>query len=94
MLLLCRRCRFDDEVGALWIEDAPAPGPGLVFGGAAAIGTTPFPPTAPLDPAFPKWLFGVLPAVLAPEAGPLEGLSTSLLLEARLEAGGVVTLDT
>lgn len=39
----------------------------------------------------PKWLFGVLPAVLAPEAGPLTGLSPSLLLKARLEVGGVVT---
>lgn len=77
-------------MGALCIEGAPAPGPGLVLGGAAAIGTTPLPPT---DPEFPKWLLGVLPAVLPPEGGPLDGLSTSLLLEARLEAGGVVTLD-
>lgn len=91
MLLLCRRCRFEDTVAGLELEDAP--GPGLVFGGAAAIGTTPLPPTAPAEePEPPKWLFGVLPAVLPPDVGPLEGLSTSLMLEARLEAGGVVTL--
>lgn len=89
-LLLCRRCRFEEVVRGLDIDEAP--GPGLVFGGAAAIGTTPFPPTAPLeDPVLPKWLFGVLPAVFAPEAGPLTGLSPSLLLKARLEVGGVVT---
>lgn len=90
ILLLCRRCRFDETVVGLETEDAP--GPGLVFGGAAAIGITPLPPAVPLEePVPPKWLFGVLPAVLPPEVGPLEGLSTSLMLEARLDAGGVVT---
>lgn len=51
MLLLCRRCRLEDTVAGLEADEAP--GPGLVFGGAAAIGTTPLPPTA-LEPEFPK----------------------------------------
>ena len=44
-LLLCRLCRFGATAtfarGAL---DAAAPGPGVAFRGAAAIGTTPLPP--------------------------------------------------
>jgi hypothetical protein len=67
-----------------------APGPGVDFGGAAAIGTTPFPPTALDEEPPPPWkLVGVLPAVLPPEAGPLTGLSASLPL--LFAAGGVVT---
>lgn len=51
-LLLLRRCRLEDpDVPTLRVT-AAAPGPGVFFGGAAAIGITPFPPTAPLaDPA-------------------------------------------
>lgn len=51
-LLLCRRCRFEPRV-AVRERDA-APGPGALFGGAAAIGITPFPPTMPpVEPALP-----------------------------------------
>jgi hypothetical protein len=57
-LLLCLRCLFDDAVAGRDMEEAP--GPGAVFSGAAAIGTTPFPPTMV---APPYWLPGVLPAV-------------------------------
>lgn len=47
ILLLCRRCRFEDMVEGREMEDAP--GPGAVLGGAAAIGITPLPPTGPVD---------------------------------------------
>jgi hypothetical protein len=74
-LLLCLRWRFDeddeDERAAVRGRDA-APGPGVLFGGAAAMGTTPFPPTSPL--------VGVLPAVLLADAEPLAGLSLPLAL--------------
>jgi len=51
-LLLWRRCRLEPMVAVL-VRDA-APGPGALFGGAAAMGTTPFPPTTPLEePALP-----------------------------------------
>lgn len=81
MLLLWRRCRFEEAVAGRCIDIDEAPGPGLVFGGAAAMGTTPLPPTAPEEgPGPTKWLFGVLPAVLAPDVVPLTGLSISLLL--------------
>lgn len=51
-LLLCLRCRFA-EIAMVRGREA-APGPGVAFGGAAAIGTTPFPPTAPaMEPALP-----------------------------------------
>ena len=50
--------------------EAAAPGPGVAFGGAAAIGITPFPPLIPVvpteDPAEPWYEVGVLPAVLPP----------------------------
>lgn len=87
-LLLCLRCLFDD-VAVFLMDDAP--GPGAVFGGAAAMGTTPLPPMAAADdPVLPKWLFGVLPAVLPPEPGPtLAGLSTSFEPTARVAEGGV-----
>lgn len=51
-LLLLRRCLFEEPVvPTLRVIDA-APGPGVFLGGAAAIGITPLPPTAPLaDPA-------------------------------------------
>ena len=52
-LLLPRLCRFD--VAELLLparEVEAAPGPGAFLGGAAAIGTTPLPPTAPVpEPA-------------------------------------------
>lgn len=59
-LLLWRRCRFDEEeeetVAAVRGGRAPAPGPGAFLGGAAAIGTTPLPPTTPpLDGAALPW---------------------------------------
>lgn len=92
LFLLWRRCRFEDTATGRDIEEAP--GPGLAFGGAAAIGTTPLPPEMPLvEGAPPKWLLGVLPAVFAPDVGALTGLSPSLLLEGRLDAGGVVAMD-
>ena len=59
MLLLWRRWRFDDDEEEERAADregrAAAPGPGRVFAGAAAIGTTPLPPaTTPLEePALP-----------------------------------------
>jgi len=88
LLLLCLRCLFDDAVAFLAMEDAP--GPGVVFGGAAAMGTTPLPPMAATAPLLPKWLLGVVPAVLPPEPGPaLAGLSPSLALPARTPDGGV-----
>jgi hypothetical protein len=46
-LLLCLRWRFDDTVAGRTREEAP--GPGVDFGGAAAMGTTPFPPMPPAD---------------------------------------------
>lgn len=46
-LLLCLRCRFDDVL--TFREPEEAPGPGAAFGGAAAMGTTPFPPMAAAD---------------------------------------------
>ena len=51
--LLPRLCRFDVPELLLPGRDVEAaPGPGAFFGGAAAIGTTPLPPTAPLlEPA-------------------------------------------
>src|SRR6187549_2383773 len=79
-VLLSRRWRFDDREIVLGRGAEPAaPGPGVFFGGAAAIGITPLPPTAPFeDPALK--LVGVLPAVFPPEAPPLTGLSPSLAL--------------
>lgn len=48
-LLLCLRCRFEEAEAAVDREAEDAPGPGVALGGAAAIGTTPLPPTvAPL----------------------------------------------
>lgn len=71
-----------------------APGPGVDFGGAAAIGTTPLPPTAPAaEPALPWKLVGLLPAVFPPEATPLAGDSTAFTLAARVVAGGVVACE-
>lgn len=85
-LLLCLRCLLDGAVAGRDADDeAPAPGPGVVFIGAAAIGTTPLPPTMV---APPYWLPGVLPAVCCPL---LLGLSPSLLLLGRFADGGVVT---
>lgn len=50
--LLWRRWRFDAT--AMVRGMGAAPGPGALFSGAAAMGTTPFPPTAaPVDPALP-----------------------------------------
>ena len=89
-LLLWRRWRFEPMVDDL--ETEAAPGPGVLFGGAAAMGMTPFPPTTPADePALPWKLVGVLPAVFTPETPPLAGLSLSLPLPARCCDGGVVT---
>lgn len=79
-LLLCLRCLFDGAVAGRDMEEAP--GPGAVFSGAAAIGTTPLPPTMA---APPYWLPGVLPAVKFPL---LVGLSASLLLLGRFIDGG------
>lgn len=87
-LLLCLRCRLADA--ATVRGSAEAPGPGVDFGGAAAIGTTPLPPTAPVAvPALPWKLVGLLPAVFAPDGPPLTGESLTLTLLARLVAGGV-----
>lgn len=47
-LLLCLRWRFDDTF-TTGRDMAEAPGPGVGFGGAAAIGITPFPPIPPAD---------------------------------------------
>lgn len=58
-LLLCLRCLLEDAVVGRDMDDE-APGPGVVLGGAAAMGTTPLPPTMV---APPYWLPGVLPAV-------------------------------
>lgn len=89
-LLLCRRWRFDDAAADRDADDAP--GPGVAFGGAAAMGTAPFTPVVPTEePMFPKWLVGVLPAVLCPDATPpLPGLSTSFALTVRLAGGDAV----
>lgn len=86
--LLCLRCRLAETV---MVRDmAAAPGPGADLGGAAAIGTTPLPPTAPVvDPALPWKLVGLLTAVFPPDCPPLIGDSTGLTLPARLVAGGV-----
>jgi len=76
--------------------DAAAPGPGVAFGGAAAIGTTPLPPLIPVvpteDPADPWYEVGVLPAVvpqLPVEPETEGGLWLSLTLLARLLVGVV-----
>lgn len=75
LLLLWRRCLLD---GMVERGREAAPGPGVLLGGAAAMGTTPLPPTAPvLKPV------GVLPAVLPPEPG---------LSPSRAAFGGVVAL--
>jgi hypothetical protein len=56
ILLLYRRWRFEEEAaGAVVRGSAAAPGPGMAFAGAAAMGTTPFPPTAPLVEPAPLW---------------------------------------
>lgn len=81
-LLLCLRCLLDGAVAGRDMDDE-APGPGVVFSGAAAIGITPLPPTTV---APPYWLPGVLPAVRCPL---LPGLSPSLLLLGRFIDGGV-----
>jgi hypothetical protein len=70
-LLLCLRCRLGATATLLrGMLEAAAPGPGVAFGGAAAMGTTPFPPLIPVvpteDPAEPWYEVGVLPAVLPP----------------------------
>lgn len=79
-LLLCLRWRLA-EIATLRGREA-APGPGVDLGGAAAIGTTPFPPAAAVVP----WkLVGLLPAVFPPEAAMLAGDSTAAVV-----AGGVV----
>jgi hypothetical protein len=57
-LLLCLRCRFGATALDRGILDAAAaPGPGVAFGGAAAMGITPLPPLTPVvpteDPAEP-----------------------------------------
>jgi hypothetical protein len=70
-LLLCRLCLFGATVTFVrGMLDAAAPGPGVSFGGAAAMGTTPLPPLIPVvpteDPAEPWYDVGVLPAVLPP----------------------------
>jgi hypothetical protein len=89
--LLCLRWRFEDDMPVIDRGRDEAPGPGVDFGGAAAMGTTPFPPTALDVEVPPPWkLVGVLPAVLPPEADPLTGLSPSLVLPL-VAAGGVVT---
>jgi hypothetical protein len=96
-LLLCLRCRLGATAmfdrGML---DAAAPGPGVAFGGAAAIGTTPFPPLIPVvpteDPAEPWYEVGVLPAVLPPFPADPEtegGLWDSFTLRARMLVGVV-----
>lgn len=92
-LLLCLRCRLAETVTDRGMEAAP--GPGVDFGGAAAIGTTPLPPTAPAaEPALPWKLVGLLPAVFPPEAAPLTGESAAFTLAARVVAGGVVAEET
>lgn len=96
-LLLCRRCRFGATATLVrGILDAAAPGPGVAFGGAAAMGTTPFPPLIPVaptdDPAEPWYEVGVLPAVLPPLPADPEtegGLWDSLTLRARILVGVV-----
>jgi hypothetical protein len=94
--LLCRRCRFGATACEREAEAvAAAPGPGVAFGGAAAMGTTPLPPEIPvvptLEPAEPWYEVGVL-AVLPP-APPLPvtegGDWLSLTERARLEVGVV-----
>lgn len=96
-LLLCLRWRFGATAtfdrGML---DAAAPGPGVAFGGAAAMGTTPFPPLIPVvpteDPAEPWYEVGVLPAVLPPLPADPEtegGLWDSFTLRARMLVGVV-----
>jgi hypothetical protein len=45
-VLLCLRCRLED---VLLREPEEAPGPGVTFIGAAAMGTTDFPPIIPAD---------------------------------------------
>jgi hypothetical protein len=57
-LLLCLLCLLGATATfPLGRLDAAAPGPGVAFGGAAAIGITPFPPLIPVvpteDPADP-----------------------------------------
>lgn len=87
--LLCLRWRLADMVAMDRGREA-APGPGVDLGGAAAIGTTPFPPTAfVVEPALPWKLVGLLPAVFPPEAAPLAGDSPAFTLPARVVAGGV-----
>lgn len=86
--LLCLRWRFADMVAMVLGRDA-APGPGVDLGGAAAIGTTPLPPTPAVEPALPWKLVGLLPAVFPPEAAPLAGDSPAFTLPARAVAGGV-----
>jgi hypothetical protein len=89
-LLLSRRCRLGATVTPFrGMLDAAAPGPGVAFIGAAAIGTTPFPPLTPVvpteDPAEPWYEVGVLPAVLPPLPADPEtegGLWDSLALRA------------
>lgn len=61
VLLLCRLWRL--ELTDIDREREDAPGPGVDLGGAAAIGTTPLPPTAP--PALAKLAEEAAPADLA-----------------------------
>ena len=89
--LLCLLWRLEDDMPVMDRGRDEAPGPGVDFGGAAAIGTTPFTPTALDEEPAPPWkLVGVLPAVLPPDPGPLTGLSPSLV-PPLFAAGGVVT---
>jgi len=69
--LLCRLWRFELIDIDLEIEDAP--GPGVDLGGAAAMGTTPFPPTAPAAPW--KFVEAVLPVALDPGLTSADGAS-------------------
>lgn len=48
-LLLCRRCRFEEEDAADVRGKEAAPGPGRFLIGAAAMGITPLPPAIMVD---------------------------------------------
>jgi hypothetical protein len=98
-LLLCLLCLLGAATALLLgilAETDAAPGPGVALGGAAAMGTTPFPPLMPVapteDPAEPWYEVGVL-AVLPPPPEPVTdgGLALSLTLLAR-PLVGVVTV--
>lgn len=93
--LLCLLCLLGAAAELVrGMLDAAAPGPGVSFGGAAAIGTTPFPPLTPLvpteePPAEPWYEVGVLPAV--PVEPDIEGgVALSLAILPRPAPGVVV----